>query len=67
MKKFGIRFTLPENDTLRASHLLGDSFEYFRWYENEAARDAAMEELQRRHEYSRPADAPTVALSKIEE
>jgi hypothetical protein len=66
MKRFGIRITLPENDPMAKPHLLGVQWESFRWYDHEADRDLAMEEMRERHLYSRTGDAPKLVLSKIE-
>ena len=67
MNSFGIRFNLPEGDTLSAGHLLGDAFEYFRWYETAAERDAAYVDLSREHDFSRSGDKPTVVMAKVEQ
>jgi hypothetical protein len=67
MNRFGIRFNLPEGDTLSASHLLGDAFEYFRWYETADERDAAYDDLSREHDFSRSGDKPTVVMAKVEQ
>ena len=39
MKRFGIRITLPEGDPMGKSHLLGEDWESFRWYETEEQRE----------------------------
>ena len=41
MKNFGIRITLPEDDPMRAEHLLGPDWEGFRWYDTAEERDDA--------------------------
>ena len=42
-RRFGIRVTLPPNDTLRK--ILGDDWERLHWYPTEAERDAAFENM----------------------
>lgn len=66
MKKYGIRVTLPPGDTMLAPHLLGDKFEMFRWYDSEAARDAAFVDMQRQIPYYRASDVVTQVLEKTE-
>ena len=60
---FGIRVTLPANDTMRK--ILGDSWEKLHWYRDEEERDQAFEEMALRHGYSRETDSPTQVLEKI--
>ncbi len=62
-RRFGIRVTLPEGDTLRK--LLGDDWEKLHWYPSEAERDAAFEQMAIRHGYYRKSDSPTQILEKI--
>lgn len=66
MKKFGIRVSLPNGDTMAASHLLGDSWETFRWFQTAEKRDEAYLEMERQPPYYRRGDAPTVVLEKID-
>lgn len=66
MKRFGIRFTLPPDDPMRAPHLLGPDWETFRWYETAEERDRALEQLQTPFPYYRRGDRPSQVLSKIE-
>jgi hypothetical protein len=67
MKKFGIRGRLPPGDPMRAEHLLGDNWEWTRWYEDEVMRDAALVELNNPFTYYRRGDRPSLVLSKIEQ
>ncbi|NND60564.1 MAG: hypothetical protein HKN49_09880 [Gammaproteobacteria bacterium] len=60
---YGIRITLPENDTFKL--VLGDDWAGHRWYASEPERDAAFVELQREHDYSRLGDAPTHIYEKV--
>ena len=65
MKKFGIRVTLPPGDTMALSHLLGDNWEGFRWFDSEQERDAAYEHMIRQPGYYRQGDKPTQVLEKV--
>ena len=62
-RRFGIRVTLPSNDTLR--NVLGNDWERMHWYETEAQRDVAFEKMASRHGYYRSSDTPTQVLEKI--
>lgn len=62
-RRFGIRVTLPPGDTL--ARLLGDDWELLHWYAGEAQRDAAFEQMAKRHGYYRGTDNPTQVLEKI--
>lgn len=62
-RHFGIRVTLPANDTLR--NVVGDDWERFHWYATEAERDAAFEKMAIRHGYYRDTDSPTQVLEKV--
>lgn len=62
-KSFGIRVTLPANDTLRK--VLGDDWERTHWYATETERDAAFDNMAERHGYYRKTDSPTQILEKI--
>jgi len=62
-RSFGIRVTLPANDSLR--NILGDDWERFHWYPSEAERDAAYEKMAQRHGYYRNTDSPTQVLEKV--
>ncbi len=62
-RTFGIRVTLPSDDTLRK--IVGDDWEQLHWYATEAERDAAFEKMAERHGYYRKTDSPTQVLEKI--
>ena len=62
-RSFGIRVTLPANDTLRK--VLGDDWERMLWYPSEAERDEALEKMRERHGYYRTTDTPTQVLEKV--
>jgi hypothetical protein len=61
---YGIRISLKSNDPFRK--LLGPDWHRVHWYRTGDERDAALIEMRRRHEYSRPLDAPTLIFTKIE-
>ena len=62
-RPFGIRVTLPANDTMRK--FLGDNWEKLHWYPTEAERDAAFNNMAERHGYYRKSDSPTQILEKL--
>ena len=62
-RRYGIRVSLPANDTLR--NIIGDDWERLHWFETEAERDAALENMRQRHGYYRNTDTPTQILEKI--
>ncbi len=63
-RRFGIRVTLPANDTLR--NVVGDDWERLHWYPSAAERDAAFEKMAIRHGYYRTTDSPTQVLEKVD-
>ena len=63
-RRYGIRVTLPENDTLR--NLLGDEWERLHWFPTEAERDLALDQMAERHGYYRNTDSPTQVLEKLD-
>jgi hypothetical protein len=62
-RKFGIRVTLPTNDTF--SRVLGEDWETLHWYRSAQERDAAFDNMAVRHGYYRKTDSPTQVLEKI--
>jgi len=66
-KRFGIRVTMPSDDTMSAPHLLGDNWSSVRWFDTEQTRDHALAEMQDQPPYYRRGDSPSVTLEKIEE
>ena len=62
-RTFGIRITLPANDTLRK--ILGEDWEQLHWFSSEAERDEALRKMGERHGYYRNTDTPTQVLEKI--
>lgn len=61
---YGIRISLKDNDPFR--RLLGPDWHRLHWYRTASERDAALAEMSRLHDYSRPADKPTLVFSKVE-
>jgi hypothetical protein len=62
-RAFGIRVSLPANDTLR--DIVGDDWERFHWFPTAAERDAAFDNMRTRHGYYRDTDSPTQVLEKV--
>ncbi len=63
-RRYGIRVTLPDGDTLR--NLLGDDWERLHWFPTEAERDRAFDNMAQRHGYYRDTDSPTQVLEKLD-
>lgn len=66
MKRHGIRATLAPDHPRRQPHLLGDDWEGLYWYDTPEKRDAAYDEMQREHTFSRRGDIPRLVLEKID-
>lgn len=66
MKRFGIRKTLAPDHPRRQSHLLGDAWEAFEWYEEAGERDRVLKQLQREHQFSRRGDVPRLVLERVD-
>jgi hypothetical protein len=66
-RRFGIKVTLPESDPMRAPHLLGEDWAYWRWYPTEEERDRAFDEMQSTPVYYRLGDRPSQVLTRVEE
>jgi hypothetical protein len=63
-RPFGVRITLPPGDPFRK--LLGADWNKTHWFGTAAERDAALAEMSRKHEYSRPGDKPALKFDKVE-
>lgn len=63
-RPYGIRVTLREGDPFR--NLLGPEWQKFHWFATARERDLALAEMSRKHEYSRPGDAPALVFTKEE-
>lgn len=66
MKQFGIRITLPTDDTMAAPHLIGPDWEGYRWYDSAEERDKAYREMLEQPPYYRRDEDPTQILTKVE-
>ena len=66
MKRYGIQITLPEDDPMRATHLLGEDWETFRWYDNAEERDEALRQMRNPPGFYRRGDSPSDILTKVE-
>lgn len=66
MKKYGIKITLPPGDFLRSSHLLGDDWAGYRWYDSEEARDEAYRQMLSLPPYYRRDELPGQTLTRVE-
>lgn len=61
---FGIRVSLRSGDPF--ARLVGADWQRVHWFAAEVQRDQALEEMTRRHRYSRVGDEPALAYSKVE-
>ena len=61
-RRFGIRVELPDNDPMRAGHLLGEDWAAMRWFDSEEARDRAFDGMLNQPGYYRKGDSPSVQL-----
>ncbi|MGQ7845487.1 hypothetical protein ACUNV4_13475 [Granulosicoccus sp. 3-233] len=64
-KRYGIMVQIPENDPMSAPHLLGENWSRTRWYDTEAARDLAFDDMLSQPRNYRIGDIPSIRLSKI--
>ena len=63
-KPYGVRVSLRPGDPF--SKIMGAEWHRSHWYATAAERDAALAEMARKHEYSRPGDKPALLFEKIE-
>jgi hypothetical protein len=64
-KPYGVRVSLRPGDPFRK--IIGAEWHRSHWYATAAERDAALAEMSRKHEYSRPGDRPALLFEKIED
>ena len=64
LRPYGIRVSLPVGDPFRK--LLGADWNKTHWFGTAAERDAALIDMARKHEYSRPGDKPALKFDKVE-
>jgi hypothetical protein len=63
-RPFGIRVRLRRGDPF--AKLLGTDWQKTHWYFTAAERDRVLEDMSRKHEYSRIGDAPALVFEKVE-
>lgn len=63
-RPYGVRVSLRPGDPFRK--LLGDDWSRTHWFPTAAARDAALADMSRKHEYSRAGDAPALNFERVE-
>jgi hypothetical protein len=63
-RPYGVRVSLRANDPF--ARLCGADWQRIHWFHTAAERDAAMAEMSRKHEYSRPGDRPALVYTKVE-
>ncbi|MDH3976968.1 MAG: hypothetical protein OEU86_00515 [Gammaproteobacteria bacterium] len=64
-KRYGIRASIPASDPF--SRLVDEKWEMLHWFAEKAERDEALEDMRRRHEFSRMGDAPTVIYEPFQQ
>jgi hypothetical protein len=63
-RPYGIRVSLRPGDPF--AKLLGDDWQKTHWFFTTAERDRTLEEMARKHEYSRIGDQPALVFEKVE-
>jgi hypothetical protein len=61
---YGIRVRLKHGDPF--AKLLGTDWQKTHWYFTAEERDRVLEEMSRKHEYSRIGDRPALVFEKVE-
>lgn len=61
---YGLRVSLRALDPF--AKLCGADWQRSHWFRTAAERDAALAEMSRKHEYSRPGDRPALVYTKVE-
>ena len=61
---YGLRVSLRALDPF--AKLCGADWHTVHWYRTASERDAALAEMSRKHEYSRPGDRPALVYTKVE-
>lgn len=62
-RPFGIRISLRAEDPF--ARLVGADWQKLHWFATERDRDAALDEMSRRHRFSRVGDEPALVFSKV--
>jgi hypothetical protein len=63
-RPYGIRVSLRPGDPF--AKLLGGDWQKMHWFFTAAERDQKLEDMARKHEYSRIGDQPSVVFEKVE-
>ncbi len=63
-RPYGIRVSLKVGDPF--ARLLGSDWQKTHWFFTAAERDQKIEEMARKHEYSRIGDQPALVFEKVE-
>ena len=63
-RRYGVRVTLPPQDTFSA--LLGNDWERVHWFATAEERDRALHDMSSEHLYSRRGDRPTLRFEPVE-
>jgi hypothetical protein len=63
-RPYGLRISLRTLDPF--ANLCGADWQRTHWYPSAVERDAALQEMSRKHEYSRPGDRPALVFTKVE-
>jgi hypothetical protein len=63
-RPYGIRVRLKAGDPF--AKLLGADWQRTHWFFTAAERDQTLEDMARKHEYSRIGDAPAMVFEKVE-
>lgn len=61
---YGVRIGLRALDPF--AKICGPNWQHTHWYATAHERDAALTEMSRKHEYSRPGDRPATIFTKVE-
>ena len=64
-RPYGIEVSLPSNDPMSASHLLGESWSSARWFETREQRDTALAAMRKQPGNYRKGDTPSVQYMEI--
>jgi len=63
-RPYGVRVRLRAGDPF--AKLLGNDWQKTHWFFTAAERDRTLEDMARRHEYSRIGDQPALVFEKVE-
>lgn len=63
-RPYGVRLSLRPGDPF--SKIMGADWNRIHWFSTAGERDAALQDMSRRHEYSRIGDKPALQFEKVE-